>query len=708
MLIKLIRLPIDLILLTYYFIKGTLWLANVHVRELFDLAPGGDWPYGCFTEKTDTKEWACIPGAKFGNPFMFKSLCSDFRRHECHGCHCLGEMEQSFSRWHPGHVVVLKVALLLILSWSAIGGTLFIGAREFLSDQAKADIRARLSSLPWIGKIDFYATQTTQHETRNTNHATRNTEHFLDRARRLTDDGNHQEALLEYRNAFHLAQDDAEICRQIGECLIRLNRREEAVTLFKRAIELDPKNWQNHLTLARIGIESNDIDFARSHAEAATEINSDAVEAWLIVGLCNQHQGVPESIRDVLATVEKLQIENSVSFTYAGFLYSDLGNFVQAQEHYQTAIELDPENFDARIGLANLFGKQDDFDQAEAQLNTILQSVPGHLKALVGTAELNVARNNRSAAIETYRTVIDLEGSDVSHHLRLAELLAQSGKSDEAIANLQALVLVHPDEFELHNTLARYLLRHRMFESAIKHATVVLNNDPDNPQSLPILVKALLAKNEFEEATRALDKALNIDPDNLNTKMMLAAVYQRSGNGTAAEGMYRRAVEDHSDSVIPSIGLGKFYKRSGNPTAAADTFNQALQRFPDDPVMLNELAILYLDIDGKLDDACRILGQLIREYPDNVPIINAYSVALHRKGEFDQAREHLASSAKIAPANPVTHFLLGKTLLSLQEPRVAEEHLVQAMNLSSEFSGYEEARALVEELQRRRGASVSP
>ncbi|MCW5604486.1 MAG: tetratricopeptide repeat protein [Burkholderiales bacterium] len=96
--------------------------------------------------------------------------------------------------------------------------------------------------------------------------------------------GQHREALAELEQAANLRPDDSAICNTYGAALVKMNKLEEAVAVFRRATETSPGNADAHSNLGYLLVHNfEEFDKGAAHIRTALEIDPDHRGA-----LCNQ------------------------------------------------------------------------------------------------------------------------------------------------------------------------------------------------------------------------------------------------------------------------------------------------------------------------------------------------------------------------------------------------------------------------------------
>src|SRR5262245_45605584 len=107
-----------------------------------------------------------------------------------------------------------------------------------------------------------------------------------------------------------------------GRSLVNEKRYQEAIVEFKKAIELDPKNMQTYIDLARVYFASNDPAAAESTLKQALTIDPRSTEILLTLGDLRVATGKPDQAELIYKQALEIAPENEA-------IYVKLANFYQ-------------------------------------------------------------------------------------------------------------------------------------------------------------------------------------------------------------------------------------------------------------------------------------------------------------------------------------------------------------------------------------------
>lgn len=250
------------------------------------------------------------------------------------------------------------------------------------------------------------------------------TQRKLDHARELTDlalrqadGGKIDDAIASYRKALELDPAQWEAYNNLGVILAARNLIDEAVALYRQALAHDPGNAFAHNNLGLALARKGDLDGAiREFRTAAEAGHAEAV--------CN--------LGNVLLSLKRVD---------------------EALAQYRLALEKDPKSFMAHNNLALVLEERGDWAGAAAHLRALNEIAPkdfevmDRLAWILATAPEANARNGEEALMLARRVVYNVQPEKASYRDTLGAAYAEVGNFESAAAQVKgALALAAKEE----------------------------------------------------------------------------------------------------------------------------------------------------------------------------------------------------------------------------------------------------------------------
>lgn len=247
--------------------------------------------------------------------------------------------------------------------------------------------------------------------------------------------------------------------------------------------------------------------------------------------------------------------DQSAQLVKAGLSERVQGKYKAAIEHFHHALELTPNNMDARFLLAQIYVEAGQIDDAIRSCREIVRIQPGHLDARLQLAAIHLSKGNWSAAYTQYRYIIEYDQSSPQAADALAAIESQQAvaqmeeraaenalrgrrRSRSTIPSLPVAALRNPVPF-----LTSGLTAVRRVEPPEAMSGAGVEEKPD-PRGLAEIHKRLgvryLNIREFRAAINEFLQALNMAPDDKDLYYFIGSSYHGLGYLPEAYDYYRR------------------------------------------------------------------------------------------------------------------------------------------------------------------------
>jgi tetratricopeptide (TPR) repeat protein len=173
--------------------------------------------------------------------------------------------------------------------------------------------------------------------------------------------------------------------------------------------------------------------------------------------------------------------------------------------------------------------------------------------------------------------------------------------------------------------------------AGITSAIIHLRRNAAIPTVALALGRVRLVQERYPEAVTEFEQVLGVDPHNDGAYRGLAEAYAAMGLPDKAIESWQRDISLHPDTVEPYTQLAKFEFNQGDYPAAAGDFRRALNLAPSNPAILSNLGAALAHA-GFFDESRNNLEQSIRLAP-------SFS-AWDNMGDLDLRQKHYADAAK--------------------------------------------------------------
>jgi len=192
---------------------------------------------------------------------------------------------------------------------------------------------------------------------------------------------------------------------------IQLSYWADSVTLWSRMLAVTQNNFVAEDNMGGALVLLGRADEAFPHFQAAAEINAaDPVSHLNLGAYLQEHGRMNEAIEQYRDVIQLTGDSALLGSTYAnlGTAYRNLGDDQQARENYDQALQANPDQFSAYLGLGLLLEKQGKWDEAVAALSRSVALRPT-VEGYVHLGHVLKLENKSDAALAAYQQALRLD-----------------------------------------------------------------------------------------------------------------------------------------------------------------------------------------------------------------------------------------------------------------------------------------------------------
>jgi len=443
------------------------------------------------------------------------------------------------------------------------------------------------------------------------------------------DGGKYREALIQFRNVIQQDPRNAEGYYRMGLCHLRLKNPAEAVTAFRKSLELDPASRDAQRQLGNVALLYKDLETARAMGEALTKQEEGDWEGWVLLARAAMLQDQDDKAQEALDEAVKRAPNEIAPRILQGRLLERKGEADRAGRLYEDLWRQFPESFEVERVLYQHYGAQ---------------NMPDRLEAL---AERNLPRKAHRA-----------------QRLRvLAALYAQMGKAGKAAALCAQAVEESPQDPDLRAFAGKIAQAGGDAKEAESQWRRGLELDPKDTGIRSDLAELLLRQKRLKEAALVMQAALDQDPGNVQALVMMGRVRLLEEKYPDAQKLLQLALQRSPDSVAARFYLGLCYANSGQRKLAVQSLQEVLEADPSMETARKALAELHLQ-GGDLQLAAELLPPLVQEGRADKDTVLLFSEVLRRQGRTGEAMSLLEREERSHPLDKAFPLQKGRTRLT--------------------------------------------
>ena len=272
-----------------------------------------------------------------------------------------------------------------------------------------------------------------------------------------------------------------------------------------------------------------------------------------------------------------------VVHTALGDLYSETGEYSEAEEAYLNALEIVPNSVVALTGLGNTYMGQQNLEAAEERFRQAVGQHPGDWSAynMLGNFLFDTGRH--ADAADEYKRVIALDNDNTTGYSNLGTAIMQAGDFSAALPSLKRAIELEPLPTTYSNLGLNYYYLGRLDEAIDNHRQAVELAPKDHllwsnlGDALWIAGNIDEAREAFETAEEAAAVALQVNPNDQYIYIDLAWISAMLDKHAEARALIERVRTKVDNSYLHYID-GLILLRGGNAGAAMSALELAVAK----------------------------------------------------------------------------------------------------------------------------------
>lgn len=455
--------------------------------------------------------------------------------------------------------------------------------------------------------------------------------------------GQPERALTLYDRAIELQPANGDVHMAKGLLLMRLNKFDEAEQALEKAVQQSKDSAIGYYHLGRMHAEGKRYDRAEANLQRAIALVPSYEPAYLaLIGLYEAQQDRAKAVALCRKYLDDVNPHSKDVRQQLIRLLIGEKAYQEAQAELNKILAEDADDLDARLRLGLLYGEMKNYPKAIEELKQILASRPAELKVRDYLGLLYEEVKEHDNAIKAYERNIELNPNYVEGHLHLGFLLYRLKRYPEAQTHLDRVVKLSPKQAEGHILLGLTFTQMEKFQDASQAFESGLVHHPQNADLHFNLGTAYDKLNRFEDLVRAMESALRIDPKHADALNYLGYTYAERGiKIDEAVSLTKRAVALKPNNGYYVDSLAWAFFKQGRLDEALAEMKKAVSLVGDDPVIFEHLGEIYFR-QNHLPEAKEAWIKSLELDPSNAKLIERY----RERGLGDPTQEERIRQAK--------------------------------------------------------------
>ncbi|HVG27239.1 MAG TPA: tetratricopeptide repeat protein [Acidobacteriaceae bacterium] len=482
-----------------------------------------------------------------------------------------------------------------------------------------------------------------------------------------------------------------------------------AIKEYERIAKLKPNDLETHLLLGQLYGLSHDSVKAEAEFKTAQKIDPSSEEVVLSMARLYSEQGDLARAAKVIEGVPKDDRSARVSFALAG-IYDQLKRPKDAATAYQAALDEDPDNTDAKRGLAAALTAAGEMDAAAKIYSQILGTDPQDAQALIREADIQRQQGHYEQALATLKKASALVSDNVELNYNEALVYDALGRFDEAIKTLKGilsstlppdgkytdadrsnralfldrLAIVNREANHTDDAVAAYKEMQGLggdfqargsdgmvdayrdahqWGKALDVAAAAAKAMPTNHDLQLTYARQLADAGKVDEGLKLANAQLTGTPDDRDAFFTIADINVRAKRWKDAAETLDKAdalAKKPEEKAFVLYYRGTLAERQKLMDQAENDLRKGLELAPNFAPLQNFLGYMLAERGQKLEEAIAMLKKAVSFDPQNAAYLDSLGWAYYKQGQYALAEDYARKAALRMGNDPTVRDHLGE------------------------------------------------
>jgi tetratricopeptide (TPR) repeat protein len=406
----------------------------------------------------------------------------------------------------------------------------------------------------------------------------------------------------------------------LGYALWKLSRPEEAINAERAALKLDETNVTAHYQLGRFLLRRPGRESpaeAITHLRRALELDPRQYEARFELITAYRAVGDGAQAATQLDLISESRPSDPRVFYLRALIASDRNDLPAAIKGFKEALNRDASLHGAWQDLGLALMKLNRFPETLEAFAELARRQPDSVEAAYLHA-LSLFNTGRHADAEAEaRRALRLNAGAAEAHTLLGVILASKGTANaEAADSLSQAIALNPQSFDAHFYLGRVQYAIRDYDAARRSLSEAAKLSPNHGEARFFLGTVLEALGDTDAAYAQYEALIRIDPQSASGRIGAGLLLLKNGKVEEAIGELNRAIALDAGRFEAHLAMGRALALAQRYADAVAPLKKAIALAPDRPDAHYQLGLALRRL-GRAEEAAAefaIVEQINRNY----------------------------------------------------------------------------------------------
>jgi putative PEP-CTERM system TPR-repeat lipoprotein len=507
--------------------------------------------------------------------------------------------------------------------------------------------------------------------------------------------GDGSKAIAELETAATLDPNSPRAGVALVQAELRLKHYDKALAAVQKLEQAQPNNPEVFNLKGAVYLAKGDLPKARSNLEKAAALKADYFAPIINLALMDKREGKPEAAKKLYEAFLAKNPKHFGAMWGLADIAAQQGHADQATKWLEKASAENPALLEPAIKLGHHYLAINERQKALSLLRKFQTSNPSNPELLDLLGQAQMVNNDPAGAVGSFSTLVSVLPKSATAHMRLAGAHLATRNETAAAEDLKRAVAAQPDLLPARAGQIEVAMRLGKWDEAMGFVRELQKLDARSPVGYVLEGDLRMAQKHPQQAVPAYEKAFSLakSPELL---IKLVEAMKLAGKSKEADAQLAQWRQANPNDPMILFYQAQQYSNDKQFKPAAEALRVVLKLSPDNPIALNNLALVYQqDKDPRaLETAER--AALIT--PNSPTVMDTLGYMLVEQGNAARGLPLLQKATTLAPDLKEIRFHLAVALHKSGDKASARKELERLLTDNKPFPQADEAMALLKTL----------
>ncbi len=417
----------------------------------------------------------------------------------------------------------------------------------------------------------------------------------------------------------------------------KVSESEKLNELFAIIYENKDVSRKDKIFIAEMLMSYKQMEYSKRIIEQISKENNKSIEIALLQGKYYLMMGQPAIAAVYYSNVLAINPRLPVCHYMLGVSYLLSGQDKLALRSLIQALTLDNDFVDAELALSLYYYRKKEFEYATKYANRVFLKNKHNLRALIILACISIEQKKISDANSLLNDAELIDGNNITVKYYKGVVNELAGRNKDALNIYKGILNENNQYIDVNKRYADLLVRSGQVEEATEYFSHYPNITDNNGYIYYVLGTLYESVGRMDQAIDAYLSSIENNDQLVLSYLALIKIYEQLKEKEKLKKLCEEAIKRVDGFISGYIKLSIIYASEKRNDKAIKLLSDAIKLDPENSILSNNLALLYLEEDPLSNEAFELAKVAYQKEPDNIAYADTLGWAYCNRGLFSTA-----------------------------------------------------------------------